>query len=46
MSALQALAEQLLAEDTPISEHVVDLPPAGAEEPDEYALVIEAVREG
>ncbi len=46
MSALQALAEQLRAEDTPISEHVVDLPPAGAEEPDEYALVIEAVREG
>lgn len=50
MSALQALADQLRAEDTPIAPHVVD--PA---EPSqlgelagggEYALVIEAVREG
>ena len=48
--ALQALADQLRAEDTPISPHVVD--PA---EPSqlgelagggEYALVVEAVREG
>jgi len=47
---LQALADQLRAEDTPISPHVVD--PA---EPSrlgelagggEYALVVEAVREG
>jgi hypothetical protein len=50
MKALQALADQLRAEDTPIAPHVVD--PA---EPSqlgelagggEYALVIEAVREG
>jgi hypothetical protein len=50
MNALQALAEQLRAEDTPIAPHVVD--PA---EPSqlgelagggEYALVVEAVREG
>ncbi|HSC21877.1 MAG TPA: hypothetical protein VLC07_09125 [Solirubrobacterales bacterium] len=50
MNALQALADQLRAEDTPIAPHVVD--PA---EPSqlgelagggEYALVIEAVREG
>lgn len=48
--ALQALADQLRAEDTPITPHVVD--PA---EPShlgelagggEYALVVEAVREG
>lgn len=50
MSALQTLAEQLRSEDTPISPHVVDPtePPelgelAGG---DEYALVVEAVREG
>ena len=50
MNALQALADQLRAEDTPISPHVVDpaAPPnlgelAGG---GEYALVIEAVREG
>jgi len=48
--ALQALADQLRAEDTPISPHVVD----PAEAPHlgdlagggEYALVVEAVREG
>lgn len=47
MSALQALAEQLRAEDTPISPHVVD-PGEGAAfaPPGEYALVVEAVREG
>jgi hypothetical protein len=48
--ALQALADQLRAEDTPIAPHVID--PA---EPShlgelagggEYALVVEAVREG
>lgn len=50
MNALQALADQLRAEDTPIAPHVVD----PAEPPQlgelagggEYALVIEAVREG
>lgn len=48
--ALRALAEQLRAEDTPISPHVVD--PAEAPElgelagGGEYALVVEAVREG
>jgi hypothetical protein len=45
--ALQALADQLRAEDTPIAEHVVD--PVGCAEvdlSDEYALVFEAVREG
>jgi hypothetical protein len=50
VGALQALADQLRAEDTPIAPHVVD--PA---EPSqlgelagggEYALVVEAVREG
>jgi hypothetical protein len=50
VSALQALADQLRSEDTPIAPHVVD--PA---EPSqlgelagggEYALVVEAVREG
>jgi hypothetical protein len=50
MNALQALADQLRGEDTPISPHVID--PA---EPSrlgelagggEYALVVEAVREG
>lgn len=47
MSALRTLAEQLRAEDTPISPHVVD---PGEEAtfapPGEYALVVEAVREG
>jgi hypothetical protein len=44
LSALQELAEQLRGEDTPIAPHVGDAPaggPAG-----EYALVMEAVREG
>lgn len=50
MNALQTLADQLRAEDTPISPHVIE-----AAEPSqlgelagggEYALVIEAVREG
>lgn len=46
-AALQALAEQLRAEDTPIAGHVV-IPAASTdgESPDEYALVMEAVREG
>lgn len=47
MNALLALAAQLREEDTPISPHVVD---AGAEQlfapAGEYALVLEAVREG
>ena len=50
MNALQTLADQLRAEDTPISPYVVD----PAEPPTlgdlagggEYALVVEAVREG
>lgn len=58
MNPLQALAEQLRAEDTPISPHVIDPaePPAlgelaasgpgSAAAPAEYALVVEAVREG
>jgi hypothetical protein len=54
MNALQVLADQLRGEDTPISPHVVDPaePPAlgelAASGPDaaEYALVVEAVREG
>jgi len=50
MSALQTLADRLRAEDTPISPHVVD-PAAPSELGElagggEYALVIEAVREG
>jgi hypothetical protein len=49
-NALQALADQLRAEDTPISPHVVDPaePPTLGELAGggEYALVIEAVREG
>ncbi len=56
--ALRALAAQLRAEDTPISPHVVDPAaapklgalaargPRAAAAPAEYALVIEAVREG
>jgi hypothetical protein len=47
---LQALADQLRAEDTPISQHVVDpAEPATLGElagGGDYALVIEAVREG
>ncbi|HVD38313.1 MAG TPA: hypothetical protein VNC15_05745 [Solirubrobacterales bacterium] len=54
MNALQALADQLRAEDTPISPHVVDpaesptLGELAATGPnaDEYAIVVEAVREG
>jgi hypothetical protein len=53
-NALQVLADQLRAEDTPISPHVVDPaePPTlgelAASGPDAagYALVVEAVREG
>jgi hypothetical protein len=57
-AALQALAEQLRGEDTPISPHVVDpvepttlgelaaSGPGSAAAPGEYALVVEAVREG
>lgn len=50
MNALQALADQLRSEETPISPHVVD--PAEPAELGElagggkYALVVEAVREG
>jgi hypothetical protein len=58
MNALQTLAEQLRSEDTPISLHVVDpgepprlgelaaSGPGTAAAPAEYALVVEAVREG
>lgn len=50
MNALQTLAEQLRSEDTPISPHVVDPtePPQLGELAGggEYALVVEAVREG
>jgi hypothetical protein len=56
--SLRVLATQLREEETPISPHVVDpleLPvlgqlaaagPRAATAPDEYALVVEAVREG
>jgi hypothetical protein len=56
--ALRVLADQLRVEDTPISPHVVDPAeppqlgelaasgPATASAPAEYALVVEAVREG
>ena len=50
MSALQALAARLRAEDTPIAPHVVDPPePSQLGEPaggGDNALVVEAVREG
>lgn len=50
MNALQALADQLRSEETPISPHVVDpaVPPELGELAGggEYALVVEAVREG
>ncbi|HEX6602658.1 MAG TPA: hypothetical protein VF030_08445 [Solirubrobacterales bacterium] len=50
MNALQTLADQLRAEETPISPHVVDPtePPELGELAGggEYALVVEAVREG
>jgi hypothetical protein len=57
-AALRDLAEQLRAEDTPISPHVVDPPapptlglraasgPRTAAAPGEYAWVVEAVHEG
>jgi hypothetical protein len=57
-AALDALAEQLRGEDTPIAPHVVDPAepprlgelaasgPGAAAAPAEYALVVEAVREG
>jgi hypothetical protein len=45
VSALHALAEQLRGEDTPIAPHVVEVEDQGGES-DEYAFVIEAVREG
>jgi hypothetical protein len=57
-AALQTLAAQLRGEETPISPHVVDPAepptlgelaasgPATAAAPAEYALVVEAVREG
>lgn len=56
--ALKALAAQLRDEDTPISPHVIDPAepptlgelaasgPASSAAPGEYALVVEAVREG
>jgi hypothetical protein len=56
--ALRDLAAQLRAEDTPISPHVVEpaaapelgaiaaAGPRAAAAPDQYALVVEAVREG
>jgi hypothetical protein len=50
VNALQALADQLRSEDTPISPHVFDPaePPTLGELAGggEYALVVEAVREG
>src|SRR6202012_5687843 len=46
-AALDPLAEQLRSEDTPIAAHVIDTGvPVGSEAPDDYALVMEAVREG
>jgi hypothetical protein len=56
--ALQALADRLRAEDTPIAPHVIDpaeppelgelaaAGPGAAAAPAEYALIVEAVREG
>jgi hypothetical protein len=56
--ALQTLADQLRGEETPISPHVIDpaeppelgelaaAGPGAAAAPAEYALVVEAVREG
>ncbi len=44
MSALAELARQLREEDTPIAPHVVDAAEGGPS--GEYALVMEAVREG
>jgi hypothetical protein len=45
MSALNELARQLRDEDTPIAPHVIEVG-APVEASDEYALVMEAVREG
>jgi hypothetical protein len=46
-AALRALAEQLRGEDTPIAGHVVQVAgDADGGAPDEYQLVMEAVREG
>ena len=45
MSALAELARQLREEDTPIAPHVVEVDP-GDGPSGEYALVMEAVREG
>ena len=45
--ALVLLAAQLGEEDTPISPHVVEPPPEPKTDlPDEYASVVESVREG
>ncbi|HYP54997.1 MAG TPA: hypothetical protein VEQ41_01665 [Solirubrobacterales bacterium] len=58
MDPLRALAEQLRDEETPISSHVAETEedpglgrlaaagPRGALAPEEYALVVESVREG
>jgi hypothetical protein len=46
MSALHELARQLRDEDTPIAPHVVDVAATENGASDEYALVMEAVREG
>ncbi|HET8813867.1 MAG TPA: hypothetical protein VFM51_02800 [Solirubrobacterales bacterium] len=58
MNPLQSLADQLRSEDTPIAPHVIDPSeapelgelaasgPGAASAPGEYALVVEAVREG
>jgi hypothetical protein len=45
VSALAELARQLREEDTPIAPHVVEVDPADGPS-GEYALVMEAVREG
>jgi hypothetical protein len=45
-AALDALAEQLRGEDTPIARHVVAPAPGDGAAPAEYAVVLEAVREG
>jgi hypothetical protein len=57
-NALRTLAAQLRSEDTPISPHVIEpaaapelgaiaaAGPRAAAAPDQYALVVEAVREG
>jgi hypothetical protein len=57
-AALRVLADQLRGEDTPVADHVIDAAaspdlgilaaagPRAAATPGEYALVVEAVREG